>query len=1496
MAFLDELAKLGKAAVSAPVKMINTGAIQANEGFWTLKGQVDMMTGNKKALNESLRMQNAIRQQHNNGGLLGMGSFYSAEDARKGDPMTGLQKIGGGTLETAATVLPFAKGGSIALGVGKGALKTAAPRLLREGAIYGGMYSSGQQLRQNGRIDPRQLAADAAIGSVANLAVPAALRGGKIAAQTTGRAGMNAYRNQIAPTASRIAREQVAPAAGAIRQQVKQQVLASKPADFFFGDKMAVRNAQRTARPRVPASVSVKPSTAAVNDVAAAAQAYHEQALKINDHFQSNIQRTADSLGLKYFAGPVKKAERIREKALADYSGDIMRVQDSVRGTMELNDPADVANIIKQLESQHDVVRVKNGYENEITGYTDVKINIRTPDGHVGEIILATPEMLKAKNDLGGHHLYNEWRTLKKSDPKAQELAAKMDELYGNAQAETARRLTSSGGMSRPSATALTGGNGLPVSKTVASTASPSDTSLMTTSSTSKNRVPGVQSSSDGFITDDPFNPNVAQKTIDVNAPGTPADPKLSRFANRTVQNSDEVSSSLKKSVAQEQASYTPTTNASRLAAAEQFLANKTNDQAYTHAVRRLANAGKTTDQDVVTAIQAAKRLDASGTEEDMLKATEVYAELSRVLSKKGQEVQAASLLANRTPQGLLYGAVRDLEKAGIKATSEQQATMRGIVDRIKQLDPNSRDAAFERYQLAKFVSDLIPAGKATKIANFWRAGLLTAPTTTGGNIVGNAGEALTRKLFINPVATAVDVGMSKFTGKRSMAMDGGFAEGVKEGTGKLGQFMKTGFDERNALSKFDTKELNYGDDGIGKLLGNYVNGTYRLMSVADQPFWYGARNESLRSLAKVEALNQGLKGQAQKDFITQFVKNPSKEAMERATQEAKYGTHQNETLLGTAAGGLKSSLRQKSDVAGAAADFFIPFTQVPASIASKVIARTPIGTAQQAVKQFLHVKNGGQFDQRAMAQAIAEGAFGPAVASAGYALAKSGQLTFGYPDDAQERKLWEKEGKQPYSVKVGDRWYSLNYLQPFGTLLAAGGEAHNSEKEGANLGEVASRALATAGQAVMNQSFLKGVSGVLDAIDDPKRYAENYVENTAGSAVPNFIRSFARSADPLQRDASGAVEGVIGSIPGLRQGLPAKQDLFGQDLQAKDNFANQYLNPLRPSRVNDQDPVINELRRLKDGDSGVVPSQANAGAFKGMKLTDDEVRELNAAAGTMLKQEYEKIMATPEYQQLDDASKKRTLENINDIVYGGIRTAYGQSKGYTDSKLNRKQTNYINGRDINFVKQVGEDGKLIGSGIEINKGISGESQNILSEYDAMDSTERDQWFMEQNDAEFKYKLAKYENDMANGTLTNAQRIRIESDLVKEQVGANFSKEVRDLYGLSKAQLAAFADESPENAALAEQVLAYGQALVDAGLYKYNKHAGGSGRGGRGGSKKGTSESQSGAIAAAGKGTRAAASAKVSGGRSGGFQNRMNRPGLQAYKKPAKTTVRSSRA
>jgi hypothetical protein len=856
---------------------------------------------------------------------------------------------------------------------------------------------------------------------------------------------------------------------------------------------------------------------------------------------------------------------------------------------------------------------------------------------------------------------------------------------------------------------------------------------------------------------------------------------KPSRFANRTVQKSDDVSTPLKELVKDEKVRYDTTTNAGRIAEAETQLKGKSGENNFNKVMRDLEDENpKGNGQSEVTAITLAKKLDAKGDEDSLFKSTEIYARLSERFSKSGQEVQAAALLASRTPAGLRYGAIRDLKKNGIDLSPERQKTIDDLVKGVEKAGDDVNAANLARYRLGKYVTDQLPTGVGQKLINIWRAGLLTAPTTTGGNILGNTGEAVVRKAWVNPLATAIDFGFGLKTGKRTMTLapTGGFSKGAAEGTRKLPEFMKTGYDERNALSKYDTREIKYGDGPVGKLVGNYVNGVYRMMSLADQPFWYGARGEALSSIAKAEAITKGLKGDKQKAFIKSFMDNPPAIAIERATKEAKYATFQNKTALGEAASGLKKGLNKLPG--GAAGDFFVPFSQVPSSIATRIVRRTPVGTAAEAVKQLIDVKKGGKFDQRAMSQAIAEGSFGPAVFAAGYTLANSGDITFGFPEDRKERELWEAEGKQPYSVRVGDRWYSLNYLQPFGTLLAVGGESANAIKEGAGAASTISRGIATAGQAMMNQSFLKGVSGVLDAIDDPKRYGEQFVSNTAGSVVPNMVRSFARASDAVQRETGGAITGIKQALPGLRQTTNEKLDMFGGVVPAKDNFANQFLNPLRPSKDRSGDPTTAELRRLYETDEGIIPSAAKTNSFKDVTLTKDQVRDINKEAGPALKTEYDKLIASNEYKGLSDEDKAGALKKVNSVVFGALKTKYGLDNSLIqEHDLNTNQKRYIEGKTVDFI-------------------TDNDGPTYAEEYDE--------------------KLEDFKKDSnAWSTVKKAKKQReIDSLSVKK----DFEKDIVDLYSMGKSDIYDLVSSDKDGNRIVEQLIKYGDALAAAGLGK----------------------------------------------------------------------------
>jgi hypothetical protein len=138
----------------------------------------------------------------------------------------------------------------------------------------------------------------------------------------------------------------------------------------------------------------------------AAAQKLVTNAKKVNSDFQENLKNFTKGMGYNYISGPVKSLDRVLRKGVADYGGDFSKIKDTVRGTIVTPEVNRMPAIVEHLKRTFDVVRVKNGYEGAKHGdYKDIKVNIRTPDGHIGEIIIATPRTVAIKEGRT-HKLY----------------------------------------------------------------------------------------------------------------------------------------------------------------------------------------------------------------------------------------------------------------------------------------------------------------------------------------------------------------------------------------------------------------------------------------------------------------------------------------------------------------------------------------------------------------------------------------------------------------------------------------------------------------------------------------------------------------------------------------------------------------------------------------------------------------------------------------------------------------------------------------------------------------------------------------------------------------------------------------------------------------------------------------------------------------------------------------------------------------------------------
>lgn len=213
-----------------------------------------------------------------------------------------------------------------------------------------------------------------------------------------------------------------------------------------------------------------------------------------NSGFQQAMKETAAAVGTPYHSAAPKTLGRTLTKILDDYEGNPEGIKDTIRGTIELHDPTHVDKVVNSVPEGYKVIAVKNTLDRP-NGYRDVKLTVETPNGHKGEVILATPEMLKAKHELGGHALYKEARTTVDAK-KLAELEAQMHKLYDEADAAAKARLASSGDSSVPSTKALAGENGTSPGTIKPEMVLPSESSRTILSSTSKNRDVGEDVSS----------------------------------------------------------------------------------------------------------------------------------------------------------------------------------------------------------------------------------------------------------------------------------------------------------------------------------------------------------------------------------------------------------------------------------------------------------------------------------------------------------------------------------------------------------------------------------------------------------------------------------------------------------------------------------------------------------------------------------------------------------------------------------------------------------------------------------------------------------------------------------------------------------------------------------------------------------------------------------------------------------------------------------------
>ena len=621
-------------------------------------------------------------------------------------------------------------------------------------------------------------------------------------------------------------------------------------------------------------------------------------------------------------------------------------------------------------------------------------------------------------------------------------------------------------------------------------------------------------------------------------------------------------------------------------------------------------------------------------------KAADIAHITAQKLTESGRAVQAASILGRLTPEGQLRFAARTINRfnetapVGKKIPNLTPKQTGDILTRSKKISamPDGRDKAKEFFKLQESISKLVPTPMYKKIINIWKAGLLTGIKTSGLNTFSNLFHGISETAKDIPAA-AVDSVVSLFTKKRTLEMTTkGTGRGTKEGFSKGWDYLKTGFDERNIRAKLDSKKVHFGEGKFAKAIQAYEETVFRIMGAEDQPFYYGAKARSLQSQAIAQAKNKGLKGNEAKSFVDGLVQNPSDEMLRYAVNDAETSVFQNRTALGSVGKAIQ-------DIPGGFGEIIVPFSRTPSSVAMQLVNYSPVGVVNTIIRSI----GKGKFDQRLFSQGMGRAITGTGAMAIGMALYDKDLIELGSPKTERESKLWELEGRKTNSIKVNGKWRSANVLGPLGYTLIVGGYFKRELNKSGSPTKAINQAIIGGGKSLTEQTFLKGTSAMIEALNDPERYGESLISGMAGSVVPTLVSDIARTNDATERRIENAGQAVKSRVPGLRNTLEPKINVFGQDLpRYGGNVLEVMIDPTRPSKIKN-DVVVDELRRLDKKEFKVTPTLL--GDREGYKsLTPEQNTQLWKTAGRLTYNSIFNDISEKDYRNLGDEDKAKVI------------------------------------------------------------------------------------------------------------------------------------------------------------------------------------------------------------------------------------------------------------
>lgn len=805
---------------------------------------------------------------------------------------------------------------------------------------------------------------------------------------------------------------------------------------------------------------------------------------------------------------------------------------------------------------------------------------------------------------------------------------------------------------------------------------------------------------------------------IDYSQMERPTDNKKGRQFYRSVIESSNTTAEAKAVAKQLMKSdtYIPDSNLKQLQRADMNIEANGVDNSLETLKGKLGNGDRITATDIATSERLIEYYSKVG---DKAKLQDAIQTSAMAGTEAGRTVQALSILNHSTPEGQVVWIQRSIDKLNDKLEKTKVKERFNFTPEMQQeiLQATNQEEALNN--VYKQLGQQVPMTTMQKLDSWRYFAMLGNPRTHIRNIVGNKVMGYIQQAKNQLAGTIEDIVLRnsedrQFTTKIADKKTKKFAKADIENV-----LDRLGLTENkyNPKSRIEQNQKVFKSEFMNKTIGKLME--FNDMALEAEDGW-GLKAMYPKALAQYITANN-----IDVDNITdaQLAK-----ARNFAIKQAEEVTFHQDNAIASAI----SQFEGKNALTRFAAGAILPFKKTPMNVAVEGIQYSPVGLLDSLTRGSINLRK-GKINVHEYIDGISKGLTGTGIALLGYALTEAGILKASGGDDQDKNNFESAQGKQNYSLKVGEKTYSLDWLAPTGIPLFMGSELYQlaSQKvkekgEKNNTPEVAKSAtkilnsMATAMNPLSEMSMISGLTSTLQSYASGNKGLENLGLNATksyvGQFVPTILGQVAKTfddkersttsteSDPLPKALDTLGNQIKSKIPGLRQTLPTKTDIWGKDVENEGNIIEKGLNagvfPWSSKKVSENNQTNKEISKLYDEtlDKSVLPSNSidkvlNIDKEK-YRLSNEQYSKLKKMYGEINYKVLSELTSSPEYKEMNNEQKIKAISDIYKYSKAQIKSQYAQENDIDteDSSILKsvKSIIYNGGKVDDYFKYVG--------------------------------------------------------------------------------------------------------------------------------------------------------------------------------------------------------------